>query len=857
MAGCDGNKILSSSSNTASSAGGATTSIPASSTPASSSPESSNGTTSTPSSSSQEPTPTSSTSEPSTSTPESSTSTSEPPTSSVAPVATFLVRFLDSDGTELQSETLEEGTVPTYKKENPRKTSTDLANFTFSGWDKEIVAVHANTDYNATYLEERFAYEVKYVKEDGSLIVRLVVAKNATVAAAEVPTLPEYYVGSESLGVHRFQHWSEDLTTTAVNADVVVSPVYTYDNSQALIVTHHLDETTTSLFVSANTLFKLDKPLNTRTKRFVSYYTESSFQTAVATGLQMATANLELFPQYLDLDTTTGTLTYTVNTDNTLTITGFDKLGREYLDIPSTIDGKTVTAIGENAFKGNDKLCTVIIPSAVTTIGAGAFMDNPNLGYLDLPAALTTIGKGALAAGAGLIGFTLGSRPNTHFALLNGISLINPVTNTLVAVATNGQFQYGVPPSITAVGDYAFYKANDLIYIPGNFTSVGEGSFYQAGFIHGTIPELANLLSIGALAYFKTDLAAFNLTPTLTYLGEGAINGCPNLMTITAGGANTHYAITNNILFDATTMTILAAPAIIPTPILSLDPPFTAIGAYAFYGAQIQTVQASASIISVGAHAFENATSTSIVFSTNVPTLTVGTAAFKGTSLAQAIVFSSGTGLTIGEEAFMNSGITSFPFSATTTTRFGNRAFVGCTKLMAFTIASGNQHYSVDSTGTKLIWQAQINSLKILVAYCDAALSDTATNYTETDGVYNIIGSYAFSLAGKMTSYTAASDLVSVEGHAFAFSNIKTIVTSGFPDNFEPYAFADMASLASFTTAGTMEIGDYCFENDVALTKINFTSTAEDWRAYVMLDTNWASNSKLSAVVCTNQVLLL
>lgn len=64
--------------------------------------------------------------------------------------------------------------------------------------------------------------------------------------------------------------------------------------------------------------------------------------------------------------------TYTENRDGTLTITGYT--GRDtVLDIPAYINGKAVTAIGYNAFNGNQLLTSVNVPDSVTSINVKAF----------------------------------------------------------------------------------------------------------------------------------------------------------------------------------------------------------------------------------------------------------------------------------------------------------------------------------------------------------------------------------------------------------------------------------------------------------------------------------------------------
>ena len=64
--------------------------------------------------------------------------------------------------------------------------------------------------------------------------------------------------------------------------------------------------------------------------------------------------------------------------DNEVTITGYYGSGRA-VTIPSAINGKKVTSIGDWAFEYCDSLTSITIPSGVTSIGNDAFYDCTSL----------------------------------------------------------------------------------------------------------------------------------------------------------------------------------------------------------------------------------------------------------------------------------------------------------------------------------------------------------------------------------------------------------------------------------------------------------------------------------------------
>ena len=67
-----------------------------------------------------------------------------------------------------------------------------------------------------------------------------------------------------------------------------------------------------------------------------------------------------------------GEWVYTVNDDQTVTITVYQGSGGA-VEIPAVIDGKSVTSIGNGAFKNCFELTSITIPYTGTSIGDYAF----------------------------------------------------------------------------------------------------------------------------------------------------------------------------------------------------------------------------------------------------------------------------------------------------------------------------------------------------------------------------------------------------------------------------------------------------------------------------------------------------
>ena len=67
----------------------------------------------------------------------------------------------------------------------------------------------------------------------------------------------------------------------------------------------------------------------------------------------------------------------------------------EEIVIPSSLDGKKVTQIGEKAFYGNGDLTSVEVPDGVTKIADHAFAIDKQIETVTLPASLKEIGEEA------------------------------------------------------------------------------------------------------------------------------------------------------------------------------------------------------------------------------------------------------------------------------------------------------------------------------------------------------------------------------------------------------------------------------------------------------------------------------
>ncbi|MEG2842008.1 MAG: leucine-rich repeat protein, partial [Ruthenibacterium sp.] len=275
-------------------------------------------------------------------------------------------------------------------------------------------------------------------------------------------------------------------------------------------------------------------------------------------------------------------LTYVVKPDGTLCITGatnyrIGKIGK--LVLPEIIDGKTVTAIEESAFRdctgftgsltipnsvttiGNDAFddCSgftgsLTIPNSVTTIGSNAFDDCRGFtGGLTIPNSVTTIGNGAFDDCSGFTGSlmipnsvtTIGSGAFSGCSGFKGnLTLPNSIT-TIESGAFSGCTGFTgnltIPNSVTTIENDAFSGCSGFtgsLTLPNSVTTIesniyGWGAFRGCSGFTGTL-TLPNKLKRVEMSVFSgcSKITNVLVPPAVTYIDQDAFENCSSLKTV-------------------------------------------------------------------------------------------------------------------------------------------------------------------------------------------------------------------------------------------------------------------------------------------------------------------------------------
>ena len=269
--------------------------------------------------------------------------------------------------------------------------------------------------------------------------------------------------------------------------------------------------------------------------------------------------------------------------DGTVTITGCDKKASGELTIPMTIEGKTVTGIGNSAFARCRSLTSFTIPDSVTGIGDSAFADCTSLTSITIPDGVTSIGSSSFRACTNLTSIT-------------------------------------IPDGVTSIGDFTFRDCILLtnITIPDGVTSIGREAFsYCTSLTSITIPD--GVTSVGKYAFSRcTSLTSITIPDGVTSVGYGAFYNCTSLTTIEVSAGNVNYTDVNGVLFNKEKTTLYTYPR----------------------GKTGANYTIPDSVTSIGSSAFRNCTSlTSVTIGNGVTSIGVG--AFIGCEELRIINFSS------------------------------------------------------------------------------------------------------------------------------------------------------------------------------------------------------------------------
>ncbi len=310
---------------------------------------------------------------------------------------------------------------------------------------------------------------------------------------------------------------------------------------------------------------------------------------------------------------TDGNFYYMVNKDGkSVMITHYNsgETTETSVTIPSEIDGKSVTAIGNGTFYGCSGLTSLTIPNSVTYIGQEAFSGCSGLTSLTIPDSVTSINDSAFLGCSGLTSLTI---PDSVTSIgqhaFSGCSGLTSLT---------------IPDSITSINYSAFKGCSGLtsLTIPSSVTSIRDSAFSGcSGLTSLTIPS--SVTSINYSAFLGcSGLTSLTIPDSVSSIDDDAFLGCTALESITVGEGNTKYNSKNSCnaiieeTYDGFSLILGCKNTIIPDSVSS-------IRSNAFKGCSgLTSLTIPSSVTSIGYDAFSGCSSlTSLTIPSSVTSI--------------------------------------------------------------------------------------------------------------------------------------------------------------------------------------------------------------------------------------------
>ncbi len=546
---------------------------------------------------------------------------------------------------------------------------------------------------------------------------------------------------------------------------------------------------------------------------------------------------------------------YSFNSSKTVTIIQYTGETTNGLVLPDTIDGYTVTGIGEQAFQWYEgtsiqlpsklkficskafyysSISEFVLPNTLERIDGEAFMCCHSLTSINIPASVKTINGNAFRGCSHLESITV-DPDNSVFGIFQN-ALISKTDMRIIVYpyALVGE-TFSIPDGIKIIGGTAFgYEGPQIttLIIPDSVEVIGGSSFSFNSVQHIQIGSGVNEMGYGPFSYCGS-LKDVTIAEGTTVIGDGAFNHCGNLETITIPDSVTYIA-DNAFAYDYN-VSIIANPGSYAAQYAEdkglgnrkkygdflYEIVDDTINIIRYSGQETGTLVVPATIeginvTSIGEKSFEYCPASAIVLPDTLQT--IGHQAFYYCNAASINIPSSVTAI-IGEAFMCCHFLTKIDIPASVTSMSGN-PFRGCSRLQTINVDSGNTKYGIYSNA--LIEKSSMT----LIVYPYALVTDT---FTIPNGI-KIIGGTAFGYEGPQITTLIIPDSVEfIGGSSFSFNSVQHIqIGSGVTGmGYGPFSYC--GSLKTVTIAeGTTVIGDGAFNHCEGLESVSIPDSVTE-----------------------------
>ena len=581
---------------------------------------------------------------------------------------------------------------------------------------------------------------------------------------------------------------------------------------------------------------------------------------------------------------------YSLDEDGNATITGYSG-SVSALAIPQTIDGHTVVAIGDDAFRGSC-LVNVTIPDTVTEIGGSAFENCDNLTNVIISKNLADIGIMAFGNCDALAEIEIPKsistvRYNEFYSPVRGPFTGSNSLQTItfedgmtwipgyILAGCSGFTTVRIPDTVTTIGDGAFRDCEKLesITIPDSVTKIGGSAFENCDNLTN-VKISKNLADIGIMAFGNCDaLAEIEIPKSISTVRynefyspvRGPFTGSNLLQTITFEDGMTW--LPGYILAGCSGFTTVKIPETV-TEIgkgafrdcsrlesITIPDTVTMIGDSAFENCDnLKNVNISENLKKLGIMAFGNCDAlTEIEIPKNITTVAYNEfynpvrGPFTGSNSLQTVVFEEGMTWLPGYILAGCSGFTTVKIPETVT-EIGKGAFRDCSRLKSIEIPE-----SVTEIGSHTFSNTKLGSIRVPDTVTDMG-DHVFSGCTELKEVtlpnirQNIVAGM-FEGCTSLEKIVLPETVTAIRENAFKnCTSLKDITWSKAPEIIESRAFQNCSALKEVMIPGTVKsIGDCAFLNCDALTTVTIPDSVTSIGEQVFYDCDALTTVKLGS----------
>ena len=468
------------------------------------------------------------------------------------------------------------------------------------------------------------------------------------------------------------------------------------------------------------------------------------------------------------------------------------------LEVPGTIDGITVKAIGANVFKSNSVLQTVVLPTSCTSIGTSAFQGCTTLTKITANG-VTSIGSNA-------------------FAKIN----YNSATALTTFVGT----------ALKSVGSSAFSSCSQLTSINlSGVTTIGSSAFSNCTKLASI--NLSSVQTIGDSAFWcNYALTTVSIPSSCTSIGTNAFSYCHALTSISVNSSNQYYYADGSALYGKGVIIAFARGKDYSTgsgytckssvTIGGSTYTITTINAYAFQSSKFYTISLPTSLKTIGEFAFYGCSNlTSFTIPKTVTSMSGSS--FSGCSNLSSVHVEGGSLSYYSDNgrAIYSSFGELVLYAKASVDASGNYAYTVIDYIPPEVVGT-QLEIEITSIGASAFYGSKIESVT-LPASCatiktEAFESCTSLVYINAPGVVTLSGGYCFAYCYSLESLKTQS----ASGTTGAFFPVLTTLAS---DSFKSCIGLKTVSLTTAITS----IPNYCFQSCSVLNYIyakNVTSVS-------------------------------